>query len=134
MSFESYIEIQGQTQGQFKGSNPSKHGAGLEASHWLEIVDVTLWESALGESRERTSNVVIVRETNRASAQFFRAAITAELLPKVIIRSRQGEGGRKYSLHLTNAKIVKLTRVLNLPGKGGCDRVEFSYEKIAKRY
>jgi len=110
MSFQYYVSIKGQKQGQLKGESSKSKGT----DKWLPCTSfqyavVSPVDAALGKpsGKRNHSPLVITRETDSASPVLFNARWNNEVLTEVVLQ-KEFHGHITQRITLTNATISEL--------------------------
>jgi type VI secretion system secreted protein Hcp len=134
-----YCTVVGAKQGTFQG-DPVARGESQIAVYTLTAEVKVPFDAASGQptGKRQHSPIIIVKELDKSSPQFFNAAVTNELLRSVtctLYRS-SGTGAARayYKIALTNASIVEVKDSgdgVNGAAQGDeHEHISFSYQKI----
>jgi type VI secretion system Hcp family effector len=141
-----YLTLNGQKQGQIKGSVTQKGKEGSIVVYQLhhEITAPHGSASGMVTGKRLHKPLVITKEIDMASVKLLNAMVTNETIKQVIINFWQASGGGQeinfYRITLTNAAIVNISQdfpdTLNsVQNKFSfLERVELIYQKIEWRY
>ena len=134
-----YCTVVGAKQGKFQ-ADPAARGEASQILVYALTEEVNVpFDPASGQitGRRQHSPVIIVKELDKSSPQFFTAAVTNETLRSVtctLYRSAGGAMQAYYKIVLTNATIVDIKD--SGDGVNGSaqnderERISFSYQKI----
>jgi type VI secretion system secreted protein Hcp len=120
MSFQFYVSVKGQKQGQLKGESTKSKGS----DKWIEVASVEMHSGTPvdqahgGPTGQRTHKpLVITRETDSASPQLLNAHWNNEVLTEVVVE-KEFHGHITQRITLTNATISGLGRAFRPHGLG----------------
>lgn len=135
-----YCSVVGVKQGPFQG-DPGPRGSSTQIAVYSITQDLKVpfdAASGLSTGRRQHSPLIIVKELDKSSPQFFTAAATNETLHSVICtmyrNAADGALRAYYKIALTNATIVEIQNSGNGVNGGALgderERISFTYQKI----
>jgi type VI secretion system secreted protein Hcp len=134
-----FCTVVGAKQGQFQ-ADPAVRGDATQILVYALTEELTVpFDPASGQisGRRQHSPVIIVKELDKSSPQFFTAAVTNETLRTVTCTLYRSSGGGMhayYKIVLTNASIVEIKDSgdgVNGSAQGDeRERISFAYQKI----
>ena len=130
-----YITVEGTKQGKFKGESPGTQfkdqSRVLKFSY--SVVSPRDVSTGLASGKRQHKPIVVTREPDAASPQFFTALVTNEVLKSVVIRfwrvKSSGVSEIQQIITLTNASISEFRQHVGDDGRW-LEDVAFAFEQI----